>query len=251
MQTLTGGSSIFFQATANHNMCQRNFLLNYQASTLQRQGTMWIYHFPEQRQVTLRYQYSNQWTSYTETLSGAGLISYASRCSISTEEIHTLWELHGSSQATLDAPHMYLSDMISIIASHKMRLLEDITPAEIKRLNDINSQVMESPQTLDVYSFIYVQHTILCLEQHSYWHIIIIITLCTTTIFGILCFSSRFYLHHKFVHYCSKHKLPKRNTEIQTLSASTSEPNHKAIESKNDEPQMIVTFTTYSLQPVS
>lgn len=150
--------------------------------------------------MTLRCQNSNHWTSYTATLSGAGLISNASRCSISTKEIHTLPELHGSSQATLDTPHMHLPDKISIIASHETPLLEYITSAEIKRLNDINSQAEESPQTLDVDSLIHVQNTILRPEQHSYWHIIIITTLRATAIVGILCFSSHFHFYHEFIY---------------------------------------------------
>lgn len=107
------------------------------------------------------------------------------------------------------------------------------------------------PQTLEVDSLLHVQNTILRREQHSYWHLIIIMTLRATTIFGIFCFSSRFYLYHKFLCHCSKHTLLKQNTEIQILPASTSEPNQKAIEHKNDNPQRNVTFTTYSLQPVN
>jgi len=118
-------------------------------------------------------------------------------------------------------------------------------------VTQLNSIVMASPQTLDVHSLLHVQHTTLRREQHSYWHLVIIMSLCATTIFGILCFSSRFYLYHKFLRRCSKHTLPKQNTEIQTLPTSTSEPNQKAIQPKNDNPQRNVTFTTYSLQPVN
>jgi hypothetical protein len=103
-----------------------------------------LHHFLKPCQVTLCCQNSNHWTSCTETLSGAGVISNALRYSISTKQIHILPELHGASQATLDAPHMYLPDKTSFIASHEMWLLEDITPAEIKRLNYINSIVMAS-----------------------------------------------------------------------------------------------------------
>jgi len=41
-------------------------------------------------------------------------------------------ELHGASQATLDPPHLYLLDKISIIASHEIRLLEYITTGRNK-----------------------------------------------------------------------------------------------------------------------
>ena len=109
------------------NTCRRNLLLNHQTLTLWRNKTTWLYHIPESSQIRLRCYINKQWMTYTEMLSGNGVITKATRCSISTNQMHTLPELHETSETTLNTLHLYLPEKICIVTSHETHSRENIT----------------------------------------------------------------------------------------------------------------------------
>jgi hypothetical protein len=43
-QIVTCESSLFFQTTDDHSLCRRKLLLHYRTPTLQRHGSVWVYH---------------------------------------------------------------------------------------------------------------------------------------------------------------------------------------------------------------
>jgi hypothetical protein len=94
-QTVTCESSLFFQDTNSNRLCRRNLLFDYRTPTLQRHRQHWLYHLPKKCQVTFRCPSKDSWTSRTETLSDAGLIFNATKCSITTNNLGTLPEIHG------------------------------------------------------------------------------------------------------------------------------------------------------------
>jgi len=69
-------------------------MVHYTKPTLLRHGEVWVFHFPSPRQVNIRCP-RNEWETRTQTLSGAGLVQNATRCTITTGEIRTLPELRG------------------------------------------------------------------------------------------------------------------------------------------------------------
>ena len=73
--------------------------------------------------------------NFNGTLSGAGFINKTTVCSILTNEMDTLPELHGDSHVTFETPHMFVPDKASIITDHEVRLLHEITTAPVKQLN--------------------------------------------------------------------------------------------------------------------
>ena len=103
---------------------------------------------PEPRQVLC--PSTNGWTSRTETLSNAGIILNASRCSSTTNELRTLPELHGEIQPTISSTPIYIPDKISIVSDHVIPLIKEISPAEVKQLDDMKSKVMVPSQSFDV-----------------------------------------------------------------------------------------------------
>jgi hypothetical protein len=131
-------SNLYFQTTPSHSACRRHLLLNYETPTLQKHMTTWLYYFPMPQHITLHCLNDNKWTTYTETLTAAGLITNITGCSISTHDAYTLPELHGSTHAMLDNPHIYMPPKSSIVSHHEAKLLEEITPTEI-RLDAIKS----------------------------------------------------------------------------------------------------------------
>jgi len=125
-QTLNYESSLFFQTVTNQLTCRRSLLLNHQIPTLRRHKTTWFYHLPESRQITLHCYINTQWMAYTETLSGNGVITNATRCSVSATQMHTLSELHETSETTLNTLHLYVPEKISIVTDYDTNSRENI-----------------------------------------------------------------------------------------------------------------------------
>jgi len=202
---------VYFFRMLLTNTCRRSLLLNHQTPTLRRHKTTWLYHLPESRQITLRCYINTQWMTYTEMLSVNGAITNATRCSVSTTQMHTLPELHKTSETTLNTLHLYVPEKISIVTEHETQILEKISPELIQQLNYVKSRVMASPRNLDVDSIVHVHYASLQRERQSYWHLIIITTLCTITVIDIFCLSLRSCLYRK------KYYLVFLHTKLQTL----------------------------------
>jgi len=96
---------------------------------------------------------------------------------------------------------------------------------------------MASPRTLDVDSILHVHQTSLQRERQSYWHLLIVTTVCTAKIMGILCFSPRSYLHLTFLPCYSTRKLSKPHTEFQVFPSPSSTPHQEANDAMNIDSQ--------------
>jgi hypothetical protein len=66
-----------------------------------------------------------------ETLSDTGLIFNSTKCSITTNKLRTLSEIHGGMHSTIDATHFYIPDKIMVVADHEVPLIKQITPEEV------------------------------------------------------------------------------------------------------------------------
>jgi hypothetical protein len=95
------------------------------------------YHLPQPRQVSLRCPSANGWTSRTKTLSDPGVILNSSKCTISTSELRTLPELHGEIQSTIDTAHFYIPESNAVIANHEIPLIKEMSPGEVKQLDEV------------------------------------------------------------------------------------------------------------------
>jgi len=94
-QVETCESSLYYQLSSSNKLCRQNLLFNYRTPTLQRHGTLWLYHLPESCQITTRCHSANGWETHTQTLSDTGVIQNATKCSITTNEFQTLPEIRG------------------------------------------------------------------------------------------------------------------------------------------------------------
>jgi len=214
-------------------MFQRSLFLNHETPTLRRHKTNWLYHLPESRQITLRCYVNTQWITYTETLYGNGVIANATRCSVSTTQMHTLSELHKTSEATLHTLHLYVPEKISIVTDHETQILEKLSPELIQQLDGVKSRVLASPRILDVDNIVHVHHVSL---RQSYWNLIVITTVCTITFIGILCFSLRSHIYRKILPCFPTHKTRNPDTELQVIP-SPSTPNPESSEATNIDSQ--------------
>ena len=139
VQIVTCESSIYFQTSTNNRLCWRKLLFDYRTPTLQQHGTIWLYHLPEPRQVTIRCLKNNTWTTRTELLHDAGLIFNAFQCSIATHEVRTLPKLQETAQSNLETSHIYIPDKINVVANSEISMLVQITPDAVAQLDEIRS----------------------------------------------------------------------------------------------------------------
>ena len=130
---------------------------NNRNPTLQRHGKLWLYHLPEPRQITSRCRSANGWATETQTLSDAGVIRNATKCSITTNELKTIPELHGEIQSTIVNTHFYVPEQIQIVADHEIPLIKQVTPEEVTRLDEVKSKVMMPSQSFDVNSLFHIE----------------------------------------------------------------------------------------------
>ena len=247
-KTLKCLASIFFQTATYNNLCRRHLLINHRTPTLQKHKSLWVYYFPEQRQVTLRCLKDNVWTTRTELLYEAGLILNASTCSISTEELRTFTELQGSMQTTLDTTYVYIPHKVSTVADHELPLLEQITPKVVQQIEEVRSRVSTPSQTFDVDSLFHLRQVSLHQEQCTFWQLIITTTVCALVILGILCFSLRSYVLNFIPYPHSTNTTIEPCTVTSNPSPELPEPSQRTRFPRNDEPQQDVTFTVYLLK---
>jgi hypothetical protein len=196
----------------------------------------------------MRCYINTQWITYNKTLSGNGIITNATGCSVSTTQMHTLPELHKTSETTLNTLHLYVPEKFSNVTKHETQILEQIPPEVLQQLDYVKTRVMASPRNLDIDSIVHMHQASLQQDRQLYCHLIIT-TVCTITIIGILCFSLRYYLYRRILPCFPTHK--PQTPELQVIPSSSSTPHPGTNEATDPDPQKKVIFTTYSLQPAS
>jgi len=243
-QKVTCLSSLFFQSANTRRVCQRKLILQHQTPTLQRHGKVWIFHFPTRHQISLRCPGNNEPLHRTITLYESGILHNASECHIVSDEVQIFPDLYGTSQAELEKPRFYLPDNISVVTDDETKQLEDISPAEIRRLDDVQAKIATLKQTFDVDSLLHIHKTTLLQKQTTHWFIIITTSICATLILGTLGFL--FYLRF---HYILR-IVPKPNNMTCSSPSPTTALPLENIEPKNEQPkteqqEQRVLFTSY------
>ena len=156
-QVLTCEGSLFFQSPHSYSLCRKSLLLHHQTPTLQHHGSKWVFHFPEQRQATIRCPQENGWTSHAVTLWGSGIIYNASVCHIASQAIRTLPVLSKSVELHLDVPHLYLPDEVSLVTSQGVSRIEAAMPSEATVLDRLKARLVTPGQSFDVYMLLQVR----------------------------------------------------------------------------------------------
>jgi hypothetical protein len=159
--------------------------------------------------------------------------------------MHTLSELHKSSEATLHTPHLYVPEKFSIVTDHEMQILEKLSPELIQQLDGVNSRIMASPRNLDADNIVQVHNVSLQQERQSNWNLIVIATVYTITFIGTLCFSLRSHIYRQILPCFPTQK---SHTELQVIPSTSSTPNPETSEGTNIDSQKNLILTTYSLQ---
>jgi len=179
---------------------EKILLLLHKAPTLQRHGTLWLYHFPEPRQAVIHGPVNDDKTPYTETLSGAGLLCNASRYAIITDEDRTQADVQGTRRTELHHLHFYIPDKFSIMAEQEMHLWEEAMPVAVKQIDKVRSQLTEPQLIFDLDSPLHIHRTSLRQERRTHWHFTGDIILCTISILVFLVLFRSYFV--KLVQHC-------------------------------------------------
>ena len=150
--------SLYFQTVSHYHLCKRELLLHNQTPTLQQHHSLRIYHFPTKQLLTLRCLGSADPSSHSELLSVAGLIYNASTYHISTSDMQTLPELSGTTQTELHTPKIYLPTKVPIVTGYEIKQLNDVTPSELQKVDDVTSRVTTARETVDTDTLLHIYY---------------------------------------------------------------------------------------------
>ena len=143
-----------------------------------------------------------------------------------------VWNITGRARK----PRFYLPDNISVVTDDEAKQLEDISPAEIRRLDDVQAKIATLKQTFDVDSLLHIHRITLLQKQTPHWFIIITTSVCAALILGTLCFL--FYLRF---HYIIR-IVPKPNNTTCSSPSPTTALAIENVEPKTEQQEQRVLF---------
>ena len=151
-------------------------------------------------------------------------------------------ELRGTTQTELHSPKFYIPEPLPIMANHEVQQLEEIAPIILQELDNISSHASTLHRTLDIDSLFHMPHIAQLQQNQLHWHSIIVTSISTTAILGVLYLCLHPYLH-RFI--CPS---PKPNDFIRpTLPTNTDLPQQAA--KLNDEgSEQTTKFVSYPTQ---
>jgi hypothetical protein len=226
-QSLTCEIRLYFQAASHYRLCKRKLLRHPQVPTLQRHGTLWTYYFPTRQQDAISCPGAADHSPRAVSLDGIGLLHNSSSCHISTDDVHILPELRGTTQTELSTTKLYVPEKVPIITDHEARQLEDMAlTTEIRKLDNINSRIITHRQTLDLDTFLHVHHVSQVQQAQPQWHTFVATSVSIAAILGVLLLYLLPYLRNI---YCSPPK-----TDARYRPASPQDP-----ESQQQTPELL------------
>jgi len=133
------------------------------------------------------------------------------QCSITSNEIRKLPEIHGRAYTMLDTPSLYLPEVSPILASHELPHLQKAFPTKAVESDNLRAQLLTPQRSYDLDTLLQLRQTQLLRESLPYWHLIIIKVSCTLTLILVIYCSLRARFQHLLL--C---KLPRMTLRIRT-----------------------------------
>jgi len=162
------------------NYAERNWL-HHPAPILKKYGTTWLYFFLTRRPVTFLSFNDNGQTTHTEFISGTGQLRNTTGCYITSDDVQTFSELHGTSQTNIEPTKLYLPEKILIMADYEVQQLQEILPLQLQKLDKIHAQTTGIKRTFYLDSLVHVHHTSLLHSKQTHWNLIITVSIFIVT----------------------------------------------------------------------
>ena len=106
----------------------------------------------------------------------------ASTCHISTSDIETLPELRGTTQTELHTPKIYLPTKIPIVTDYEIKQLNDVTPTELQKLDDVTT----ARHTMDTDTVLHIYDASLIQEHKRPWNSVAALYMSIIAILGAI-----------------------------------------------------------------
>jgi hypothetical protein len=103
-------------------------------------------------------------------------------------ELHTFPELHGTTDARIEPPIIYLPDNISVLDSHELHQIRDMPLSNLQKPNDIYSRVTAAQHTYDLDAVMHVHQASLRQTQQTNWVVIPLTSMATITTLSVLIY---------------------------------------------------------------
>jgi len=224
-------------------LCRRKLLVHHNTPSLQRYGALWVYQFATQHRVTRHCEKANAQFPRTLTLACTGLLRNLTGCHITSPELPTFPEIHGTTDARIEPPIIYLPD-ISVLNDHELQQIRDMPLPNLQRLNDIYSRVTTSQHTYDLDAIMHIHQASLRQMQQTNWVIIPVTSIATIITLSILIY----FLCNRFRNtYCITCK-KKAATSPSQPNLEPSKPHNEASTSSDENTSSNVLFSSYALQ---
>jgi hypothetical protein len=181
IRSVTCESKLYFQTAAKGGRCRRNSILHYETSTLLRHEDVWVFHFSSRRQLAVRCPWDNTWETYTQMLSGAGLIQNAIICCITAVEVRTLPELYETVRAHLHTPLVYEPYELPILTVHEIPDVKMAVSTGVNELEQRKNHLKLPRKFLHVDKLFHIQNAARAQTKSPRWHIIVATTSCALT----------------------------------------------------------------------
>ena len=185
----------------------------------------------------------------TQTLSDAGVIRNATKCSITTNEFQTLPEIRGEIQSTVVNTHFYVPDQIQIVADHEIPLIKQISPEEeVTLLDEVKSKLMVPSQSYDVNSLFHIEQASARQSHKTYWYLIATMSVCAVR---VIYLSLRSPLRNLATRCLLPNTVHEPITTAQNPSPLPPRPRRRESSPTNDNSQKDEAFMSYSMQPAN
>ena len=120
-------------------------------------------------------------------------------------------------------------------------------PATVEQLNEIKTKLTETQLTYDLDSLLHTHRTSLHQRQRTQWYFTLALIFSAVSILIILSFMFRFYIM-KLILQCYPAKKNKPQAIELTPLPHPPQPAQRTHETRTDDLQGNVTFTSYTLQ---
>ena len=239
---------MYFAMSGVKPACRRRLLINHRTPILFRHGASWFFHFPEERQVSIRCPQGSAWITFNEVLSETGVIHNATACTIAAGEIRNLPELHGMAEFRSDIPEQYLPVARPMLSVHEEPKLEEMTSPETEQLDGIKSRLATPAKFWDVDTLLHIQQATVQYAGHTHWYLIISVASCTNTLLVLMYCYARTQWNDWLL--CNPpQKSSKESNPVPQTSPSPTHTMENTVSSTGEDvrTQHDVTFAQYAL----
>jgi hypothetical protein len=189
---------------------------------LERHSSILLYFMAEHRQFFFKCWNNRMWESYTMVLQGAGTLSNAETCYVTSEGVQLHPELSGDLEYRAQVPLLYIPTSPAVISTNEWETLSSMPEVNTDATEQLEADVVSHQVDTDIDSLIQVHNARVQYTQKLQW-----IIPGLTAAGAVLSLFILYYFTHpyfgKLLELCQLWKTPEENQTFlpQTLPPPT------------------------------